>query len=103
DRHDLLPCGQASARRTREPLGEPVREPADADAPGRRRTDADSGAELAQVAEDALLSSTSPRRQGRLAHRERASLTRKRSLVKSQYRPHPEAPGRTAGGFFVGW
>jgi hypothetical protein len=71
-----------------EPRGEPEREPPDADAPGRRRTDADAGAELAQVAEDALLSSTSPRRRGRLAQRESASLTRKRSLVQSQYRPH---------------
>jgi hypothetical protein len=34
---------------------------------------------------------------GRLAQRESASLTRKRSLVQSQYRPHLEAPGRLCG------
>src|SRR3954468_550318 len=36
-----------------------------------------------------------PRHQerGRLAQRERASLTRKRSLVRSQYRPQKERPG----------
>src|SRR6185437_10300752 len=31
---------------------------------------------------------------GRLAQRESASLTRKRSLVQSQYRPREELPGR---------